>query len=169
MNFKNFFLFRYMSWIAVISSLIGSSLMFIIGGYKTYLAVGNFLGFVKRARLEDASVKISPSNLSIATMVSAMDTFLFALVLLIFAYGVFHLFIATGDKIMEASLPEWARIESVTQLKTILAQVIIVILFVDFLESVISSGLEWMPWEGLTTPLAVLFLAGALRLMHTKE
>jgi len=102
-------------------------------------------------------------------MVSAMDTFLFALVLLIFAYGVFHLFIATGDKIMEASLPEWARIESVTQLKTILAQVIIVILFVDFLESVISSGLEWMPWEGLTTPLAVLLLAGALRLMHTKE
>jgi len=42
MNFKNFFLFRYMSWIAVISSLIGSSLMFIIGGYKTYLALGNF-------------------------------------------------------------------------------------------------------------------------------
>jgi uncharacterized membrane protein YqhA len=143
--------------------------MFIIGGYKTYLAVGIFFGFVKRGRLEDASEKITSSNLSVATIISAMDTFLLALVLLIFAYGVFHLFVASGNKSMEVDIPRWAHIESITQLKTILAQVIVIILFVDFLESVFSSGSEWIPWEGITTPVAVLLLAGALYLMHNKE
>jgi hypothetical protein len=42
MDFNKFFIFRYLALIAVISSLVGSTLMFIVGAYKTYIAFGYF-------------------------------------------------------------------------------------------------------------------------------
>jgi len=170
MSFKHLYAVRYMSWIAVIASLIGSLLMFLIGGYKTIIAVGEFLGFSTIiSPNEPLSQHISPGNLAMASMVSAVDVFLFALILLIFAFGVYHLFIADHEKHKDFPLPAWARINSVTELKTTLAQVIIIILFVDFLESAVSAGLQWVPWEALVSPIAILLLAGALRLIHTSE
>ena len=160
---------RYISWIAVIALIIGSCLMFVIGGYKTFLAIGYFLGYTDVFRTaEEVPNQVNPVNLSMATLVSAMDIFLFALILLIFAYGILHLFIATGEN-QNIPIPEIMRLNNLTQLKTILAQVIIIILFVDFLESVINAGLKWIPWEAIVTPVAILLLAAALRLMHQHE
>ena len=165
---QKIYAFRYISWIAVIALITGSGLMFLLGGYKTFMAIGYFFGLSDIYRTEEIPPQVSLINLSMATLVSAMDIFLFALILLIFAYGILHLFIATGDN-QNIPLPEIMRINNITQLKTILAQVIIIILFVDFLESVITVGLKWVPLEALVTPLAILLLAAALRLMREHE
>jgi len=163
------FAFRYISWIAVIGSMLGSFLMFIVGGYKTYLAFVMFFSAPLTLNQENNVPLVNRGNHAMATLVSAMDIFLFALVLLIFGYGIYNLFISSmrGDK--EIKLPGFMRIENLSQLKATLAEVIVIILFVDFLESVINEGTKWVPWEGVVTPVAILLLAGAFRLMQTKE
>jgi hypothetical protein len=50
--------------------------------------------------------------------------------------------------------------------KTILIQVIIVILAVNVLEHVTLVGPEALKWETLIIPGAILFLAASLWLMH---
>jgi uncharacterized membrane protein YqhA len=109
---------------------------------------------------------LTSSQMSVATLVSAVDVFLFALVLLIFSYGIYHLFIINKEEANYLRLPEWARITSLAELKTILAEVIIVILFVELLESVLNVTTEWLPWLGLVVPCAIVLLAGALKLMR---
>lgn len=166
MDFNKFLIFRYLALIAVISSLMGSTLMFIVGAYKTYIAVSYFFQGGKFFTAGNLDEHLTSSQMSVATLVSAVDVFLFALVLLIFSYGIYHLFIINKKQADNLKLPEWARITSLSELKAILAEVIIVILFVEFLESVLNVTTEWLPWQGLVVPFAILLLAGALKLMH---
>jgi len=58
---------------------------------------------------------------------------LFALVLVIFPYGIYTLFIKREDE-TKMKLSQWLHIKTISQLKTTLVQVIIVILAVNLLE-----------------------------------
>lgn len=167
MSFNRFFVFRYLAIISVIASLIGSALMFFVGAIKTYLAIGYVLEGGLFTATENFHQHLSSSSqMAVATLVSAVDVFLFALVLLIFSYGVYHLFIINKEQEANLKLPEWARVTSLAELKMILAEVIIVILFVEFLESVMNIKSEWLPWEGVILPFAILLMAAAVKFMH---
>jgi len=165
-GFTKFFIFRYLALISVISSLLGSALMFFIGAFKTYAAFNAFFQGGSVFQVERFHEHETSSRVAIATLIAAVDAYLFALVLLIFAYGIYHLFIYNQEQHPIFHLPQWARITNFSELKTILAEVIIVILFVEFLESVINVKTEWLPWEGLVVPFAIVLLAGALKFMH---
>jgi uncharacterized membrane protein YqhA len=102
-------------------------------------------------------------------LIQAVDAFLFALVLLIFSYGVYSLFIYNNVEEDTSKLPAWLRIESISQLKTILMQVIIVILAVNLLEHVVITGSESLSWQTLIIPASMIGLALALKLMHTEK
>lgn len=67
------------------------------------------------------------------THIQAVDALFFALVFLIFSYGVITLFINREDEAM-MKLPKWLHIETIGQLKTTLVQVMIVILEVNLLK-----------------------------------
>jgi len=60
-------------------------------------------------------------------------------------------------------------IESISDLKTTLIEVIIVILAVNVLEHVILVGTLDLKWETLIIPISIVFLAAALWLMHGKS
>ncbi len=73
-------------------------------------------------------------------IVDSMDAFLFALVLLIFCFGVLNLCVRHIDGDEMNQVPRWLRVDSISHLKTSLAQLIIVILFVNVLEFVLFEG-----------------------------
>jgi uncharacterized membrane protein YqhA len=161
--FTRFYALRYISVIAVISLFAGSVLMFLSGAIHTIQAyVIFFLG---------RSVATLPGHLSENTaasvvLIQAVDAFLFALVLLIFSYGVYTLFVSKSESGM-MDLPRWLQIDTIAQLKTTLVQVIIVILAVNLLEYVVIVGSDSLKWEALIIPASMVGLALALKLMHT--
>ncbi len=91
-------------------------------------------------------------------VVESVDAFLIALAMLIFALGVFNLFIG------ELKLPgEWLRVKSIERLKQVLMEVILVVLAVLFLRGLFLF--EDLPWRLLVIPVAVALLALAVRLV----
>jgi uncharacterized membrane protein YqhA len=163
--FSHFLRFRAISLIAVISLFAGAVLMFLAGLLRTAYAFIVFgAGF--NVHLPE---HLSESSLASVALIQAVDSFLFALVLLIFSYGIYILFVRTFTNEELQQLPRWMRIESIGELKTTLLQVIIVILAVNVLEHVILVGPDALKWETLIIPGAILCLAASLRLMHMPQ
>jgi uncharacterized membrane protein YqhA len=162
--FRGFFSLQLICLVAVVSLFIGSVLMFLIGAEQTLSVVFVFLFGVEAPG--NLPSHLSESTLASVGLVRAVDSFLFALVLLIFSYGIYTLFVSNASQDEMDKLPGWLHIANISQLKTTLLQVIIVILAVNLLEHVIVVGPEALKVETLIIPVSVLLLAGALRLMH---
>ncbi len=159
---------RYISVIAVIFSGLGSVLMFVIGAVKTVKA---FLYYFK-----DGLVLFSDNpgvvKQAIAYLVQGIDAFLIGLVLMIFSAGVYHLFvhcIRPEKQLLTGQL----RIHDIGQLKSIIAELIVIILFVKFLEDLLKSAHESLHWEMLILPVSILLLSLSLRFLdlnrHSRE
>jgi len=160
--------FRYLSWIAIICSLLGSFLMFIIGFVKTYTA---FSVFIVGMNPEDDNFHLSLGDIATTYLIKSLDAFLIALVLFIFAYGVFSLFVSNPTDESEYKVLKWIKNPSIAHLKNVLAELIVIILFVKFLE-IAFIKLDKLDWDILVLPVSILLLAVALKfldLRHTAE
>ncbi|MCZ4279233.1 YqhA family protein [Kiloniella laminariae] len=151
--------FRYISLVATAFSMIGSIFLFYLGSYKTYTAIVNYF----QKNLPEEYSHLSDAEVALVGIVEAVDTFLFGLVLLILACGIYRIFVlgvSQPDNEQEASnnphSNSWWHISTVTELKALLLEIVIVILAVLFLKSIL---LEQMTWELLIMPLGALFLA----------
>ena len=152
---------RYVSLTAVIASGLGSILMFFMGAVKTLLA---YLAYFKGiADQPDVSAKQA-----ITYMIQAIDVFLIGLVLMIFAGGIYQLFIRRRES-DSSEINSWVRITSITQLKRILVELVIVILFVRALEGALVIEYGSFIWENLVLPLGILMLALAFKFMGFKS
>lgn len=168
--YKLFYLFRYVSWVAIVSSLLGSILMFISGAMKTYHAfhyafVIRFFGDMPPGRLENLS---TPADVATVYIVKSIDAFLIALVLFIFAYGVYWIFIAEGTESNKNDPLKSIRISTIGDLKNILAEVIIVILFVLFLEVELINAFN-PRWEILILPISILLLSVSVKFLDLRH
>ncbi len=123
--FERFFSLRYICIAAVISLFAGAVLMSVIGAERTLNAFNIYLFGPGPVQLPH---HLNQGSLASVALVQAVDAFLFALVLLIFSYGIYTLFIANVTDTGKTKLPRWLHIESISELKTTLIQVIIVIL-----------------------------------------
>ena len=153
---------RLISIIAVVASGFGSLLMFVIGAVKVFRAYVTYLGPGPLTQ----TVPNESANLAIALVVQAIDSFLIALVLLIFANGVYNLFVNEVD-VDNPKSKGWSTISSVPQLKSTLAELVIIILMVKFLESALRNFGRY-DWEMLILPLGVLMLAASVRVLNLK-
>jgi uncharacterized membrane protein YqhA len=160
---KIFKIFRYSSYVAIICSLIGSLVLFAIGAWETYEAIEILI----TQDVQGHGANIQFSDASTTYVLKALDTFLIALVLIIFAKGIYTLFISSNQN-NEDHVFNWANIPNIGHLKNTLAEVIIVILFVIFLE-VIFENLHDLKWEYLILPLSILILALALKFLKLKH
>jgi uncharacterized membrane protein YqhA len=162
---RTLFSLRYISIIAVISSFIGAVLLFVLGAMKIAGALGVMLllGNPVSLMIESHGAESATTGVVIL-VINAVDSFLFALILLIFSYGIYTLFI-NSDIVQSAEYPAWIRIGSIEQLKLYLTQVVITILFVQFLEVAIVNGEHPLDWQAIVLPFAILCLAGAVYLM----
>ncbi len=167
---------RYSSIMAVLGSLVSSILMFFLGLYDIYLA------FMQGISLPKEATEGSPNSLAVIKVIEGLDRFLIAIVLLYFAYGVYSLFIrpdeGAREKRDELALPSWLKVKEVGQLKQVVAEVIIVIIFVLFLRVALQAFQKSnliMSWQQIGTllvlPICATLLALALKLveLHPKK
>lgn len=162
--------FRYLSLIAVGFTFLGSTLMFLIGAVRTINAGVYFFtggGFLQGLGFEsNLPPNLARDTVATINLIGAVDAFLFGLVLMIFSFGVFGLFVQSERAGTENQTV--FRVKDIADLKTSLAQVIIIILFVQFLELVQIAGYGNMEVESLVIPIGIVCLALGLYLMHRR-
>jgi uncharacterized membrane protein YqhA len=88
----------------------------------------------------------------------SIDTFLLALVFLVFSIGVLELFAAHNDDRGLERVPPWMRVKSLAELKFIIWEAILVALVVASVEGLIASPHD-PRWTALVVPIALLILA----------
>ena len=152
---------RYLSVIAVIFGAIGAVLMFIIGAVTTVDSVVTYFG-----GHDNAAFSSDAALAATVEIVSALDQFLLGLVLLVFAFGVYSLWIVTdsAEEASEIRTPDWIKVTSVTDLKVQLIEVVAVLLAVLFLKGVLSN--PETVWTDLVVPIAVVLFAWTVWLIR---
>ena len=163
---------RFLTVAAVVGSLASSVLMFCLGLYDIFLAFERGL-----KAPTDGLAEISPGALSVINVIEGLDRFLIGIVLLYFAYGVYSLFIRPEEVLKEVkeelALPVWMRVTEVGQLKQVVAELIVVIIFVLFLRVALqlfqSSDLT-LNWQQIFTllllPACTALLGLSLKLIE---
>lgn len=148
---------RYLSVVAVVFAAIGSILMFVIGAVTTIDGIVTYFG-----GRDDKAFSSDAALAATVDIVTSLDQFLLGLVLLVFAYGVYSLWIVGDADEWEKGrskvhAPDWIKITSVTDLKVTLIEVVAVLLAVLFLKGVLLN--PQTTWPDLVVPIAVALLA----------
>ena len=99
-------------------------------------------------------------------LIRSIDAFLIGLFLIVFAYSIYALFLKGMTTDTEAGPFSWLKMDGLDQLKTALAQLVVIILFVLFLDKVMASEKVSLGLEDLVLPIAILSLAAAKRLLR---
>jgi uncharacterized membrane protein YqhA len=147
------FSLRHVAVIAVFCSMMGSIFLLGLGAYKTYQIVESF--FV------DYNVPLVAVEL-----IKIADTFLISLALMIFAFGVFDLFVHNVSAVICPVKPGWLTFRHIDDLKQVLAKVILVILLIAFFELVLKAAPSLdEAWELLIFPVGMLLFAWAFKLL----
>ena len=155
---------RYVSLIAVIASGLASVLMFIIGGLKIYVAYRYYFSDT----VTDVITFTTASNVAITFLIQAVDAFLIGLVFMIFSGGIYYLYVRHID-VTDPEITSWIKVNNIGQLKNILAELVIIILFVKFLEGGLKTGIAEYKWEMLVLPASILMLALALKFLNLRS
>jgi len=166
---KTVFQVRWLSGIAVLFSAVGAALMFIIGAVTTVDAISVYFGGKDDVRAFSSDAALDAT----VDLVSSLDQFLLGLVLLIFAYGIYALFIVADKTKWETqssvvNAPDWLKVDSVTDLKVKLLEVVAVLLAVLFLKGILKS-VDNITWPDLVVPIAVVLFAATVWLIRNAE
>ena len=152
---------------AVLMSLVSAAAVLYISSIDAWIMVSHLGDYISSEISQDQRVALRAET--IKHVVEIIDGYLLATVLLIFALGLYELFIS---KIDDAEEKEGASkiliINSLDDLKNRLAKVILMILIVRYFEHALNMTFE--------TPLDLLYFAGgiaflglALYLTHSNE
>lgn len=114
---------RFAVAVPAVTSIVASFVLMGIGVWEVVMSI---------IHLIDGSLSI---KLTVVAILTAVDTFLLATVLLVIGYGLYELFVDA-----EVKLPEWLEIRSLDDLKTKLIGVIVAILAVVFLGDLVDGS-----------------------------
>ncbi|MCC6735088.1 MAG: YqhA family protein [Bauldia sp.] len=152
------FALRLVMLVGSVGSFLGSLLMF----YQGFLYVIDAFNTLSHGTGDGHVAQVT------VPVLEAVDSFLFGVVLVIFAYGIAVGFVFRLPPALVRILPSWMRISGVGQLKAILAEVVVVVLIVIFARVVVEAvdhggGFDW---SLLVLPVAIVLVAGAIRLLE---
>jgi len=135
--------------LAVIFSMIGSIILFIVASLDVYHVaietIKYYLGM---------SHDVDLHSLIIGEIILAVDLYLIAVVLFIFAFGLYELFISEINIAKIGGASKVLEIKSLDQLKDKLAKVIVMVLIVSFFNKVLNMH--------VSTPVDMLYFAGSI-------
>lgn len=156
---------RYTVLVAIISALAGQLLMMYIGAVKVFEALKLYLF---KEDISDYPEHVTHSDIATALLIQSLDSFLVAVVLMFFAFSLFHLYLSTDTEASTKLFPGKIAPKSIGDLKQTLAEVIIVILFILFLQE-IWIELNDLEWPVLVLPASIVLLAISLKLVEFKH
>ncbi len=142
---------RFITILAVLFSFISSFVLFIAGSNKI---VGSILKTIMNSS-PDADY-----NYLLIDIISAVDLYLIAVVLLIFSFGLYELFISKIDLARDDKDVNILEIKSLDDLKTRLFKVIIMALIVYFFKSILTTHFE-KPMEMLILAISILAVSAS--------
>jgi uncharacterized membrane protein YqhA len=147
---------RFVVLFAVVASLATAFVMFFIATVDAWFLVGHMFEYLSADLVGDARDSFRSST--VTHVVEIIDGYLLGTVLLIFALGLYELFIS---RIEQAEKSETASsvliINSLDDLKSRLAKVILMILIVKYFEH--AGAMRF------STPMDLLYLAGGIALI----
>lgn len=149
---------RLLVLIAVVSSLLGSLVLFVVGTLDIIgLALASVDYYLGRS---DEDIH----DFIVADIVLALDIYLVAVVLLIFGAGIYKLFISPIDDANETSSDHPFNIHSFDELKDKIIRVVILAVIIEFFRAIVDIQFS-TPLEAIYLAMSVLALAAALYLM----
>ena len=135
---------RFIVILAVVFGLIGAIILFIVASYDiASIASYAYNGLFAHPHPENFHENI------VAAIIGAVDLYLIAVVMFIFAFGIYELFISHIDE--AEGHTQILAISSLDQLKDKIAKVIVMVLVVNFFQRVLHTS--------FTTPLEMLYFA----------
>jgi uncharacterized membrane protein YqhA len=147
---------RYIVLLAVISSLLAGVAMFYMATVDAVYMLAHLADYASPALESHARNELRGAT--ITHVVEIVDGYLLATVMLIFALGLYELFISKIDQAVQAeNSSNVLLIDSLDDLKSRLAKVILMILIVKYFEHAIAMSFE--------TSLDLLYLAGGITLI----
>ena len=151
---------RFVVLLAVIFGIIGAIVLFVVASMDIWgVATYTFTTIITHAHPQNFHEDI------VAGIIGAVDLYLIAVVMFIFAYGLYELFISEIDEAMDnENSTKIFSITSLDQLKDKIAKVIVMVLIVNFFQRVLHTEFN-KALEMLELSLSILFLAGALYLL----
>ena len=151
---------RFVTFFAVIGSMLASIALFIKSSMQVYHGLKFFI-------LHFHSDESHDLDLLVAQFVASIDGYLFAMILIIFSMGIYELFINKIDPVNRKldKRPSWLQINSIDELKTSLGKVILMILIVSFFEHSLSIKYENVS-DLLYLGIGILLISAALFLTH---
>ena len=139
---------------AVLASLLSSLAMFYVITVDTISMISHLLNYASL----DTPARLALRSETITHVVELIDGYLLATVLLIFSFGLYELFISKIDAAESSeNSSKVLFINSLDDLKSRLAKVVLMILIVKFFEHALTMA--------FTTPLDLLLFAGGIALI----
>jgi uncharacterized membrane protein YqhA len=151
---------RFLVLFAVISSLLASLILFVIGAFDIVKLI---IDLVNACRGQGPTMDLHGAVLG--TIVGSIDIFLIAVVSLIFSFGLYELFISHIDAADSTESSNILDIGSLDVLKDKIGQVIIMALVVKFFQFILVMKMENIT-QMLYFAASVVILSLALFLTH---
>ena len=143
---------RFVVVVAVVASMAAATAIFYMATVDVVYLVGHMLHYADPALAGEARKLLHDQT--ITHVVEVVDGYLLATFMLIFALGMYELFVSDID---EARGSKILVIENLDDLKARLAKVILMILIVTLFEEALNMK--------LSSPLDLLYLGGAIALI----
>ena len=135
---------RFIVILAVVFGLLGAIILFIVASYD----IASIAGYAYHGLFAHPHPENFHENI-VAAIIGAVDLYLIAVVMFIFAFGIYELFISHIDE--AEGHGKILAISSLDQLKDKIAKVIVMVLVVNFFQRVLHTE--------FTTPLEMLYFA----------
>jgi len=138
---------RFVVILAVIFGLVGAVILFAVASYD----IANVAGYAYHGLFAHPHPENFHENI-VAVIIGAVDLYLIAVVMFIFAFGIYELFISHIDEAQGHG--KILAISSLDQLKDKIAKVIVMVLVVNFFQRVLHTN--------FATPIEMLYFAGSI-------
>lgn len=151
---------RFFVLLAVIFSILGGISLFVVASVDIFDTFTNVINtYWNHLHPEHFHENI------VSSLIGAVDLYLIAIVMFIFAFGLYELFISEIDIAQNTSSSKILEIHSLDELKDKLGKVIIMVLVVNFFQRVLHTSYSGA-LEMMYLSISILALALGLYFLH---
>jgi len=152
---------RLLVVVAVVASAFLALGAFYMATVDVVLLLGNLLPYASPTL--ESSAREALREATVTGIVKAVDGYLIAAIVLIFALGLYELFINKLDAIRDAAraVPRLVQVASLDDLKDRIAKLILLVLIIEFFQYALKLKYT-SPLDLLYLAIGVLFIGGAL-------